>query len=99
MDRIYKSVWDKVKTGGAVKRALFNFAVQYKTKWLARGGDTPIINSIVMSPIMKLLGKMLYFFPGLFFILFSHFACLSWFVGWAFGVAVLNWFFGVGVFR
>ena len=64
MDRIYKSVWDKVKTGGAVKRALFNFAVQYKTKWLARGGDTPIINSIVMSPIMKLLGKMLYFSQG-----------------------------------
>ena len=36
----------------------------------------------------------LYFFPGLFFILFSHFC--SFMVGWGFGVGVLDWVFGLG---
>ena len=40
--------------------------------------------------------KRLYFFPGLFFIIFS---CIwSFRVVWGFGVEVLDWVFGVGFF-
>lgn len=56
MDRIYKSVWEKVGSGGLIKRLLFNFAIDYKRKWTRWGGDTPIINTIVMSSIKNLLG-------------------------------------------
>ena len=40
---------------------------------------------------------MLYFFPGLFFIIFSYFG--SFMVIWGFGVGVLYWVFGVGLFH
>ena len=56
MDRIYKNVWDKVRSGSLIKRVLFNFAIDYKRKWTSRGGDTPILNAIVMSSIKNLLG-------------------------------------------
>ncbi|KAF6040391.1 ACSL3 [Bugula neritina] len=59
MDRIYKNVWDKVENGGLGKRVLFKFAVEYKRKWIYRGGDTPILNSLVMSSITGLLGGRL----------------------------------------
>ena len=36
------------------------------------------------------------FFPGLFFIIFSY--IWSFMVVWGFGVGVLDWVFGVGVF-
>ena len=56
MDRIYKSVWDKVENGGLIKRVLFKFAVYYKQRWIPRGGDTPFFNRLVMSSITGLLG-------------------------------------------
>ena len=40
----------------------------------------------------------LHFFLGFFSILFLIFAHLWWFGGWGFGVGVLDWVFGVGVF-
>lgn len=59
MDRIYKSVWDKVNGGTMLKRVLFKFAVEYKRKWNYRGGDTPVINALVMANIKQLLGKFM----------------------------------------
>ncbi|XP_067949293.1 long-chain-fatty-acid--CoA ligase 4-like [Watersipora subatra] len=56
MDRIYKSVWEKVESGSLIKRLLFKFAVYYKGRWLPRGGETPVFNKIVMSSITSLLG-------------------------------------------
>lgn len=45
LDRIYKSIQEKVESGSAVKKSLFNLAMQYKLDWFQRGYDTPIINS------------------------------------------------------
>lgn len=45
LDRIYKSIQDKVASGSAVKKAIFDLAMQYKLDWFQRGYDTPIINS------------------------------------------------------
>ena len=45
LDRIYKSVMEKLDNGPAIKRAIFNMALDYKLKWTERGYDTPIINA------------------------------------------------------
>ena len=47
MDRLYKAVWDKVKSGSPVSRGLFHFAYQYKKSALENGYDTPILNMYV----------------------------------------------------
>ena len=44
LDRIYKGIQDKIESGPPIKKALFNFAVQYKLNWQKEGYDTPIIN-------------------------------------------------------
>ena len=44
MDRIYKSVWDKVDSSGPFAKALFSFAYEYKKRNLRRGMDTPLLN-------------------------------------------------------
>ena len=45
LDRIYKSIQEKVEGGSALKKSLFNLAMQYKLDWFQRGYDTPIINA------------------------------------------------------
>ena len=44
MDRIRKSVLDKVKEGPRFLRLLFNFAYKYKLWHIKRGFDTPLLN-------------------------------------------------------
>jgi len=44
MDRLYKGVWDKVKSGSPFSRALFQFAYDYKKQSLVKGYDTPVLN-------------------------------------------------------
>lgn len=45
LDRICKSVQEKIESGPAVTRAIFHMALEYKLKWMERGYDTPIINA------------------------------------------------------
>lgn len=45
LDRIYKNIQEKVESGSAVKKAIFNLAMQYKLSWFEQGYDTPIINA------------------------------------------------------
>ncbi|KAH3813357.1 fatty acid CoA ligase Acsl3-like [Dreissena polymorpha] len=59
MDRLYKGVWDKVKSGSPFSRALFQFAYDYKRNSLEKGYDTPLFNKILFSKIQLLLGGRL----------------------------------------
>lgn len=56
MDRLYKAVWDKVKSGSPFSRALFQFAYDYKLRSLEKGYDTPVFNKILFSKIRQILG-------------------------------------------
>ena len=51
---------------------------------------------IFVFSLLSVLYSTGYFFPGLFFIIFSHFG--SFMVVWGYGVGVLYWVFGVAVF-
>ncbi|KAG8232638.1 hypothetical protein J437_LFUL012598 [Ladona fulva] len=59
LDRIYKGVNDKVANGGAFKRALFNFAYNYKYRWSKWGFDTPLLNRLVFGATRQLMGGRL----------------------------------------
>ncbi|XP_071454206.1 long-chain-fatty-acid--CoA ligase 4 isoform X1 [Hetaerina americana] len=59
LDRIYKGVNDKVANGGALKRALFDFAYAYKHKWSKRGFDTPLLNRVIFGATRQLMGGRL----------------------------------------
>lgn len=39
-----------------MKKAFFKFAYQYKTKWVARGFQTPILDKIIFKKIARLMG-------------------------------------------
>ncbi|XP_057366617.1 long-chain-fatty-acid--CoA ligase 4-like isoform X3 [Daphnia carinata] len=61
LDRIYKSIQDKVASGSNMKKAIFDLAMQYKLDWFQRGYDTPIINSLIFRPIRAILGGRIRF--------------------------------------
>jgi long-chain acyl-CoA synthetase len=44
LDRISKSIQEKVSKGGTVKKILFKFAYDYKVSWARRGYSTPLID-------------------------------------------------------
>uniref|UniRef100_A0A0K8TNA5 long-chain-fatty-acid--CoA ligase n=1 Tax=Tabanus bromius TaxID=304241 RepID=A0A0K8TNA5_TABBR len=56
LDRISKGINDKVNSGSALKKALFKFAYGYKTKWTARGYQTPLLDMIIFKKIARLMG-------------------------------------------
>ncbi len=45
LDRIHKSIQEKIDGGPAITKAIFDMAMEYKLKWVERGYDTPIINA------------------------------------------------------
>lgn len=80
LDRIYKGINDKVSKKGGFSKALFEFACQYKSKWVRRGFDTPLINRYGDSHLA------LIFIPTLYFFFFSHpisfcIVCFSFVIG------------------
>lgn len=56
LDRISKSVQDKVSKSSIMKKLLFKFAYDYKTSWKRRGYSTPLIDRIVFAPLKNLMG-------------------------------------------
>lgn len=56
MDRLYKGVWEKVRSGSAVSQGLFQFAYFYKNRAIERGYEVPILNKLLFSKIQQLLG-------------------------------------------
>ena len=45
LDRIHKSIQEKMEGGPAIIKAIFDMVTEYKLKWVERGYDTPIINA------------------------------------------------------
>ncbi|PAA91233.1 hypothetical protein BOX15_Mlig030601g1 [Macrostomum lignano] len=56
MDRISKNVWEKVNDGGAVSKALFNWAYDYKKDRMLRGMPSPLLDKIIFNKVKSLLG-------------------------------------------
>ncbi|KAF7269240.1 acyl-CoA synthetase long-chain isoform X2 [Rhynchophorus ferrugineus] len=56
LDRIAKTIQDKVGKSGGFKKLVFKFAYDYKTKWRRRGYRTPLIDRSIFGPIRQLLG-------------------------------------------
>ncbi|CAG0902475.1 unnamed protein product, partial [Darwinula stevensoni] len=56
LDRIYKSITDKVEKGSATTKALFRFACNYKSEWAKHGWDTPLLNRLVFRKVREILG-------------------------------------------
>lgn len=56
LDRISKGINAKVNAEAPMKKAFFKFAYQYKTKWVARGFTTPILDKIIFKKIARLMG-------------------------------------------
>ncbi|XP_073986590.1 acyl-CoA synthetase long-chain isoform X2 [Rhodnius prolixus] len=56
LDRIYKGINDKVSKNTPFKRALFNFAFDYKKKWINRGFSCPLIDRLIFAQTRQLLG-------------------------------------------
>jgi long-chain acyl-CoA synthetase len=44
LDRIYKGVNEKLSKASPFKRAIFDFAFNYKRTWMRRGFTTPLID-------------------------------------------------------
>ncbi|XP_046419007.1 fatty acid CoA ligase Acsl3 isoform X1 [Neodiprion fabricii] len=56
LDRISKGINENVKRGGPFKQAIFNFAYEYKLKWLKRGYETPLCDKYVFGAAKQVLG-------------------------------------------
>ncbi|XP_015436420.1 PREDICTED: long-chain-fatty-acid--CoA ligase 4 isoform X2 [Dufourea novaeangliae] len=56
LDRISKGINEKVKKSGAFRQAIFNFAYEYKLKWVKRGYDTPLFDKYIFGAARQVLG-------------------------------------------
>ncbi|CAH0557572.1 unnamed protein product [Brassicogethes aeneus] len=56
LDRISKSIQEKVSKGGDLKKVIFKFAYDYKVKWTNRGYETPLVDKVVFKPVRELMG-------------------------------------------
>ncbi|XP_018564650.1 long-chain-fatty-acid--CoA ligase 4 isoform X2 [Anoplophora glabripennis] len=59
LDRISKSIQEKVSKGSNLKKVIFKFAFDYKTKWTRRGYSTPLIDRVVFGAVRHLMGGSL----------------------------------------
>ncbi|CAH1183333.1 unnamed protein product [Phaedon cochleariae] len=59
LDRISKSVQEKVTASSSFKRMIFNFGCGYKQHWTSRGFSTPIIDRVIFGPVKKIVGGRL----------------------------------------
>ncbi|XP_056630489.1 long-chain-fatty-acid--CoA ligase 4 isoform X2 [Diorhabda carinulata] len=56
LDRISKTIQEKLSNSSNLKKIIFKFAYEYKTTWKKRGYKTPLIDKIVFKPISKIVG-------------------------------------------
>ncbi|XP_020289226.1 long-chain-fatty-acid--CoA ligase 4 isoform X2 [Pseudomyrmex gracilis] len=56
LDRISKGINEKVKKSGPFRQAIFNFAYQYKLKWMKRGYETPLFDKYIFGAAKQVLG-------------------------------------------
>ena len=58
MDRLYKGVWEKVRSGSVISRGLFQFAYEYKHRAIERGYEVPIMNKYVLTVADKMVSLL-----------------------------------------
>jgi long-chain acyl-CoA synthetase len=56
LDRIRKGVVEQMEARGKFFKALFNFAMDYKSFWSRKGFKTPILNFLICRKIRAMLG-------------------------------------------
>ena len=56
LDRVYKAINSKLSKSSPLSRAIFNFCYEYKKAWVARGFDTPLVNSLIFKKLQASLG-------------------------------------------
>ncbi|CAH1133889.1 unnamed protein product [Ceutorhynchus assimilis] len=56
LDRISKTIQDRVSKSSDLKKLIFKFSYDYKSKWMRRGYETPMINRLIFGPVRQLMG-------------------------------------------
>lgn len=56
LDRITKGINDNVSKGSALQKAIYQFAYEYKSKWVNRGYKTPLLDRLIFKKIALILG-------------------------------------------
>ncbi|VDO03564.1 unnamed protein product [Rodentolepis nana] len=59
LDRITKSVWEKVKEGGPLMEAIFHFAYDYKCRRLHTGFPSFLVDRLIFRKVRALVGGRL----------------------------------------
>ncbi|CAN7939053.1 unnamed protein product [Ixodes hexagonus] len=59
LDRIRKNITDTVEAKDTLISRFFEYALRYKTFWLEKGFNTPIMNMLVFKKVRNLLGGQL----------------------------------------
>lgn len=60
LDRIYKSVRAKIGQKGRSFQEIFDYLVSYRSWWLKKGFDTPLLNKLLFSKIKDSFGGRLH---------------------------------------
>ncbi|KAF7491638.1 Long-chain-fatty-acid--CoA ligase 4 [Sarcoptes scabiei] len=61
LERFQKEIYAKLNQKGFLAAPLFTYFMDYKTRWVSRGFQTPIINRLICSKIRKEFGSNLQF--------------------------------------
>ncbi|KAH6925992.1 hypothetical protein HPB50_012931 [Hyalomma asiaticum] len=56
LDRLVKGISEAAASKGALFKAIFDYAVQYKDFWINRGFETPILNRLIFKKTSAILG-------------------------------------------
>lgn len=56
LDRVRKGVMEKMNKESAVKKALFNYCLNYKNRWVRRGYRTPIVDAVIFKKVAAVMG-------------------------------------------
>ena len=56
MDRLAKTVWDKVDSSSPLMRKIFHFAYEYKLRKMDMGFDAPVFTRIIFKSVRAILG-------------------------------------------
>lgn len=59
LERFQKAIYAQLNNRGYLAAPLFTFFIDYKTRWMARGFETPIIDKFLCAKIRNLFGSNL----------------------------------------
>jgi len=56
LERICKGIQTKISEKGRIAQLMFDFFYKYKTEWIQKGYDTPLVNKIFFEKIRSVVG-------------------------------------------